>query len=261
MTNDRPKIAIPEIGQNLVAENYTRAVYVAGMDPVVVSFQAGQLRTGAQKEYVDYAQFCADNYDGLLLPGGADMNPLRYGEENVASMGVQDDLDELQLLLLDDFVRVKKPVLGICRGLQVVNVFFGGSLIQHLDTAARHRRTQDEQDNVHESVVQEGSWLAGLYGCRFFHNSAHHQAVKKTGAGLEIDSRSVEDEVVEAFHHRELPIYCVQWHPERMCLDRKRSDTVDGLPIFQLFCELCGGSGSSAHAVATAEIMDEMWGI
>ncbi len=233
----KPRIAIPEIDQNVT--NYTRAVLAAGMEPVVISVQLEQVQQMFQQEYMDYSEFRAEAYDGLLLPGGGDVNPRRYGQENQGSIMIMDALDELQFTMLDDFVKSEKPVLGICRGHQVINVYFGGTLIQHLPASFRHFRELDEPDKAHRCIAQAGSWLAKLYGTEFPHNSAHHQAVDRLGAGLVVDSRCPEDGTVEALHHCALPIYSVQWHPERMCLELSRNDTVNGLPVMRFFGRLC----------------------
>ncbi len=232
----RPRIAVPEINQNV--SNYTRALFAAGMEPVVISVQTEQTAQANQQEYLDIGQFRVRSYDGLLLPGGGDVNPARYGRESCGSVMVLDSLDELQLTVLDAFVKEKKPVLGICRGYQLVNVYFGGSLIQHLPTAFRHSRKHDEPDKAHGCMAEAGSWLTELYGRSFVHNSAHHQAIDDLGEGLVIDSHCQEDGVPEAMHHSALPIWGVQWHPERMCLDHAREDTVDGLPIFRFFHDM-----------------------
>lgn len=249
----RPRIAIPEINQDV--KNYTRAVLAAGMEPVVISVQTEQVRQNYQQEYLDYSEFRAEAYDGLLIPGGGDINPARYGQENQGSIMIMDALDELQLNMLDDFVKSGRPVLGICRGHQVINVYFGGTMIQHLPTAFRHARGLNEPDKVHRCIAEEGSWLAKLYGVEFPHNSAHHQAVDRLGEGLEADSRCLEDGTIEALHHLTLPIYGVQWHPERMCLALERDDTVNGLPILQFFCRLCGGKPEECGAREESGIM------
>lgn len=215
----KPRIVIPVTEQNV--QNYARALEAAGMEPVMVKERPGEL------------------YDGLLLPGGGDINPLRYGQENQGSMLIMDDLDELQFSVLDDYVKNKKPVLGICRGHQVINVYFGGTMIQHLSTADRHSKKGDEPDRIHFCEAGEDSWLARIYGQQFVHNSSHHQAVDRLGEGLVLDSRCLEDGTVEALHHTELPVYGVQWHPERMCLEWEREDTVNGLPVLEFFCGLC----------------------
>ena len=78
-------------------------------------------------------------------------------------------------------IREEKPVLGICRGMQLINVFFGGSLIQNLDASFRHARRGGDPDRVHDSFARKGSWIEEIYGGHFFHNSAHHQgSVQKT---------------------------------------------------------------------------------
>jgi putative glutamine amidotransferase len=208
------RIAIPVTSMRYVA-NYANAVEAVGMEPVVV--------TG----------FSGADCDGLLLPGGVDINPIRYGQENQGSVEIEDELDALQFCVLDAYVKAKKPVFGICRGLQLINVYFGGTLIQDLPTAERHSRCGGTEDKVHECNVNEGSFLAAIYGTHFSHNSSHHQAADRIGTGLIVDSVCDKDGVVESIHHAALPIYAVQWHPERMCLANERTDTVDGLPIFE----------------------------
>lgn len=255
----RPRIAIPEIDQNVT--NYTRAVLAAGMEPVVISVQTEQVQQKFQQEYLDYSEFRVEAYDGLLIPGGGDIDPIRYGQENQASIMIMDALDELQLAMLDDFVKSGKPVLGICRGHQIINVYFGGTMIQHLPTAFRHFREMDEPDKVHGCMAEEDSWLAKIYGTKFYHNSAHHQAVDRLGKGLVTDSRCLEDGTVEALHHLELPVYGVQWHPERMCLVLEREDTVNGLPVFQFFCRVCGGEPTKFMESAKSEIMSDRMGL
>ena len=231
------RIAIPEIDQKM--ENYTRAVFAAGMEPVVISVQREQTRNRFQQEYLDVAEFRIDAYDGLLIPGGGDIDPGRYGQENNGSVMIMEQLDELQLSMLDQFIQSKKPVLGICRGLQILNVYFGGTLVQHLPTAERHAPLPGEGDKVHPCQAEKGSWLAGLYGESFVHNSSHHQAVDRPGKGLLIDGICPQDGVVEALHHESLPVYGVQFHPERMCLAWERDDTADGILIFDYFYEVC----------------------
>ena len=232
----RPKVAIPEIGQDLT--NYLAAAAAAGMEPVVVSVRSPEAE---QTGFVEIQRFREADCDGLLLPGGGDVNPARYGQINQGSFLISDALDELQLELLERFVRCEKPVFGICRGAQLINVFFGGTLIQHLPTAFRHARNAEEPDKVHGAEAEKGSWIAELYGTAFAHNSAHHQAVDRLGEGLAVSSRCAEDGVVEALRHRSLPVYGVQWHPERMCLAHRRDDTVDGLSVFRFFCDVCAG--------------------
>lgn len=183
----------------------------------------------------------ASDYDGLLLPGGWDADPALYGQPNHACEGVNRELDQLQMRALDAFVRAKKPVLGICRGLQLINIYFGGSLIQHISTADVHSRDAGvPEDKVHLSRALKGSFLDGLYGDVFAINSSHHQAVAELGAGLRAVQWS-EDGIVEGIVHESLPVWGVQWHPERMCFEKARRDTVDGAKVIEMFLNACRG--------------------
>lgn len=216
MTDEKLRIAIPAEVQDI--KNYLAALRALGAEPVQVTIDC------------DAAAF-----DGLLLPGGVDVNPVRYGKENVGCAAISDELDEWQLTVMDRFVKLGKPVLGICRGHQVVNVYFGGTLIQHISSAARHARELGVSvDRAHLTHAEAGSFLAELYGTDFTVNSAHHQATDTVGEGLHAVQYS-DDGVVEGAYHESLPVWSVQWHPERMCFARHRSDTVDGSLLLRFF--------------------------
>ena len=257
----KPRIAIPEIDQDV--RNYTRAVTASGMEPIVISKEHQQVRCGYQQEYLDYSQFRADAYDGLLIPGGWDIDPRRYGQSDHGEcILIMEEMDDLQLAILDDFIRRGKPVLGICRGLQLINVYFGGTLIQHLPTSFRHFRPLDTPvDKRHGCHAQPGSWLEKLYGREFIHNSSHHQAVDRLAPELVIDSVCLEDGVVEALHHETLPVYGVQWHPERMCLRFASQDMVNGLHVLRFFSGLCGGDPRPHDELEKSGIMEEGMGV
>ena len=172
--------------------------------------------------------------DGLIIPGGADVDPALYGENNTSCYGVNRKLDDLEMEIIDTAVKRKIPILGICRGHQILNVYFGGSLFQDIEQADRHRHI-DAGDQCHACTTDQNGFLFGIYRCQnFYVNSAHHQAIKKPGNGIRIVQNS-DDGVAEAICHDSLPVYGVQWHPERMCLKNARKDTIDGLPLFQWF--------------------------
>lgn len=179
----------------------------------------------------------ADEYDALLLCGGGDIDPKYYGAETNGSVRIDEVRDACEFALLEQFVKAKKPILGICRGHQVLNVYFGGDMIQHLPTADAHKNT--EHTAVHDVAAVGESVLSRLYGNDFAVNSVHHQAVGRLGENLRVTLQSKADGVVEAIEHATLPILGVQFHPERMCLNARRDDTVDGIGIFQHFVELC----------------------
>ena len=175
--------------------------------------------------------------DGLLLPGGGDIDPVYYGEEMNGSDEPDRELDKAQRDILDAFVKAKKPILGICRGMQLINIYFGGSLHQDLVTRDIHTR-KNGNDSIHSvKSVEEGNLFEKFYGKTFNINSAHHQGTKKLGKGLKEVLRS-EDGVCEAVIHEELPIIATQFHPERMSYKQRRDDTVVGEEIFKYFKSL-----------------------
>jgi len=203
-------------------ENYLLALRENGAVPVAVD---GEIDPG--------------EYDGLLLPGGGDIDPGRYGQERLPACGEPDPaLDERQLRALEAFAAAGKPVLGICRGLQLVNVGFGGTLLQHLPRAADHMK-RNGADNAHGTVADAGGWIFGLYGGNPVVNSAHHQGVDRLGEGLRA-AQWAPDGVVEALEHERLPIFAVQWHPERMRGRLRREGLADGDGVFLDFVKRCG---------------------
>lgn len=200
-------------------ENYAAAITAMGAE--------------AYGGYLTEGNAC--DYDGLILCGGGDIDPSYYGEENNGSANIDLDRDKHEFALAKDFIKAEKPILGICRGCQLLNICFGGSLIQHLDTANVHK---GDTDLVHEVFATKESFLKQSYGESFVVNSSHHQAACRMGDGLRVLLKSKEG-VIEAFEHESLPIIGVQFHPERMCLGKKRDDTVDGIKIFEYFIEKC----------------------
>lgn len=182
--------------------------------------------------------FDPSEYDGLLLPGGWDVNPARYGKDRVPQETVDDDLDALQFEVLERFLAAGRPVFGICRGHQLVNIAFGGTLIQHLSCAENHMGLPTGEDNLHRAQVEPDSFLYRIYGAECTVNSTHHQGVEIPGKGLRTVMHS-EDGVIEALEHESLPVWSVQWHPERMCFSHKRNDTTDGSLVFRFFLDQC----------------------
>ncbi|MBQ7566143.1 MAG: gamma-glutamyl-gamma-aminobutyrate hydrolase family protein [Oscillospiraceae bacterium] len=215
---ERPvRIAIPTVKG--IAEKYVAALTLLGAEPVLLH------------------EATAEGFDGLLVPGSAaDVDPSRYGQEPVGNKNTNPALDAHQLAVVDAFVRAEKPIFGICRGHQLLNVYFGGSLVQDLPRAAHH--IFGEVYLAHGAAATEGSFLAPLYGARFSINSSHHQAVDKSGKGLRV-ALTADDGTVEAQQHESLPVWSVQWHPELMCGAYSRSDTVDGAVVLRWFIEQC----------------------
>ena len=215
----RPKILLSTGGGD--AANYLAAVEAAG--------GAGEAR---------YLPAPDLSYDGLILVGGDDMDPALFGQGNTASRGIDRARDEAELALLNVFCAAGRPVLAICRGHQVVNVWLGGDLIQNLSPELVLFHQREEGDQVHPVRAAEGSLLRRLYGPVFPVNSSHHQGLGRLGRGLRVTAWS-EGGVMEAVEHESLPLISVQFHPERMTGALARPDTVDGGKIFRSFLELC----------------------
>jgi putative glutamine amidotransferase len=160
---------------------------------------------------------------GLLLTGGGDVNPMLYGEAlSPETEQPDDDRDSVEADLIDEALDRDLPLLGICRGMQILNVHLGGSLIQHLPTAARHVvRTPDRGLPAHRIAITPGTVLADIAQRDTWEvNSRHHQAVARLGTGLRVSATDPEDGTVEAI---ELPgrryVLAVQWHPENQVLE------------------------------------------
>lgn len=150
---------------------------------------------------------------GLLLPGGGDITPAFFGQKNAGSQNIDTELDILQIKALEYAVRTHMPVLGICKGMQIINVFFGGTIVQHMPQADSH--TCHKGDRFHETTISPDNPLFSLYGSAVTVNSAHHQCIDKPGRDLKVIQRAA-DHTPEAVFHETLPILGVQWHPERL---------------------------------------------
>lgn len=186
----------------------------------------------------------AVSYDGLILPGGEDIDPLLFGQLLNGTRSCNPELDRLQLAILKAFIQDKKPVLGICKGMQLINICFGGDMVQHLETAAAHE--YKGKDQFHTVFSHKGSIMEKLYGESLVVNSAHHQGVELPGKGL-VYTQFAQDGVAEALEHRFLPILGVQWHPERLCSSKKVKGAADGGLLLSYFLEKCGSKGGKVR--------------
>ena len=182
---------------------YARALEAAGAEPLLE-----EARTG-----LEIGQAC-----GLLLTGGGDVDPALYGETAGPETEPPDtDRDAVEAALIDEALTRDLPLLAICRGLQILNVHLGGTLVQHLPRAEHHvRRTPDRSLPAHRVSIEPGTLLASIAQRETWEvNSRHHQAVARLGGGLRVCARDPEDGTVEAI---ELPmrryVLAVQWHPE-----------------------------------------------
>lgn len=179
--------------------DYARAVYAAGGLPVHLPLDA---------EPEDWVH----HLDGIVLTGGADVEPSRYGHDNHAS-DTEPARDEVEFTLFETALGDGLPVLGICRGLQLINVHQGGTLQQHVPEHSRYDIAPHEESHV--LTIAPGSTLHRLYGDTARVNSLHHQTVDAVGRGLTVTAVA-EDGTVEGVEMNGMPVVAVQWHPEMM---------------------------------------------
>lgn len=200
-------------GRYVVNRDYVQALAKAGADSVLI-LPSSDLST------------ILPTLQGILIPGGGDVDPSHYEDANTMSDVLDSETDRLDLVVIQAAMSLKLPLFGICRGLQIINVALGGSLIQDIPTAIK--TTLDHQASVkshqamkgHRIHVAPGSRLATLLPESIEVNSYHHQAIKKLADGLSVSAKA-DDGIIEAVEGTR--ILAVQWHPERMTTD----------PVFQ----------------------------
>src|SRR5664279_445286 len=183
----------------------------------------------------------ADELDGLVLMGGSDVCPASYGEAALKPEWNGDKVrDEYEIGLLRAFMALRKPVLGVCRGAQIINVAQGGTLYQDIATqlphALNHRNWAIYEQNCHATSFVAGSGLAKLYpGAAVVKtNSIHHQGLKDIGRDLAVEALSEPDRMVEAIRHKGRGyVFGVQWHPEFHAPDD--ASFLDDTPILDEF--------------------------
>lgn len=177
------------------------------------------------------------DFDALILAGGGDMHPSEFEEPDLGSVDIDRPRDKIELALVSRCVNENKPILGICRGHQVLNIALGGTIYQDMNAPMLeiHAQKADGESRYHAVDIGIYTMLQELYGEEMVVNSSHHQAVRKLGQGL---YRTAWDEngVVEALQHSSLPIWTVQFHPEQM---NGADGGPDGQKIFDFFLERC----------------------
>jgi putative glutamine amidotransferase len=201
-----------------VRDTYAGAIRTAGGLPVILPVTGGD--PDVIPEYLSAV-------DGLLLPGGGDVAPAYYGEARDERCHEPDrERDFFEIQLLRAALQCRTPILGICRGLQVVNVAAGGSLYQDLGcrpgTSPRHAaQGQDRRKPIHAVRILPATRLHAIMGLsESVVTSTHHQLVKDLAPGFRVTAESLEDGVVEGIEDPAHPfLVAVQWHPERMYQD------------------------------------------
>lgn len=195
-----------------INEADVKGIIKAGGIPVMIPSQA--------RDFVDYY---VESCDGFFFTGGPDVLPSFYGEEPHVKMGFSDiQRDRLELSLAKKALAAGKKTLGICRGLQVLNVALGGTLYQDLESEyektthplIRHFQAAPTTEPTHYVQIEDKTRLHNLFGSRWLVNSHHHQAVRQVAAGLKITARA-QDGVIEGLESQVNDhVLAVQWHPE-----------------------------------------------
>jgi putative glutamine amidotransferase len=177
-----------------------------------------------------------EDFSGLLLTGGNDVDPALYGEaRHPATEDSDPERDQVEIRLLKQALTLDLPVLAICRGLQIMNVMHGGTLTQHLEPPERHRVRPDPKSTpAHEIRIEPQSLLWRIAETDHWQvNSRHHQAVKTLGAGLRVSAIDPADGTIEAIERPDKRfVLAVQWHPENEVLAYP-----DRLKLFQRFAD------------------------
>jgi len=223
---------VPQYPLTYVPVDYVSAVLAAGGLPMPMALHDVAAHPGSVAEQLAHC-------DGLLLSGGVDISPAAYGEQPHPQLAATTpDRDAHELALLAEARRRGLPILAICRGIQLVNVAYGGTLYQdipsQLPDAIQHAQRSARHLPSHSVTVSEGSRLYGMVGGAIEVTSFHHQAVKDLGAGLEVTATS-PDGVVEAVEASDHPwLVAVQWHPEMSAVSDAASRAV-----FEAFVARC----------------------
>ena len=193
----------------LVPIAYSEAIKRAGGVPVIVP-------NIADDDLIDsYVEMC----DGFLFTGGVDINPMIYNEEMILETKKYSfERDEFELKLLEKIRDINKPILGICRGMQLINSVYGGSL--------NHNNPQNITDGTHSIAIEKDSILFDIFGEKEIVNSYHHQAVKDVAEGFRVTSRA-KDGIVESMEWTgERYIHLVQFHPEMMIYKHEKFEKI-----------------------------------
>lgn len=201
-----------------------------------------------ESKRTDFSKY-ARELDGLILHGGADVAPESYGETPLRPEWQGDRVRDIyEIELFNAFRKLQKPVLGVCRGAQLINVAMGGSLYQDISTqipeTLTHRDWNIYDQNFHEVQFTKDSYLEKIFGRGPFKtNSVHHQSLKKLGEGLSVEATSTSDGIVEGIKYQGKEYICgIQWHPEFH--DENDASLLSGDALLKDFMVECEKNGN-----------------
>lgn len=211
-----------------VNEDYIHAVIQAGAVPILLPIC----------DDIDSIHAQLKSIDGLIVTGGIDINPLCYHEDYRFEQGESSTRrDKYEMKLIHMCSQMHIPMLGICRGHQMINVAFGGTLYQDNKIfspfVSQHQQKERKDHPIHSIQVKKGSFLYSIFGDKYNVNSFHHQSIHKLADEFDVIAKS-EDGIIEAIQHNCLNIWGVQFHPEMM---HERDEKM--FELFKLFMNCC----------------------
>ncbi|EHJ56503.1 hypothetical protein HMPREF9318_01920 [Streptococcus urinalis FB127-CNA-2] len=228
-----PSAIINQVYADFAPRDLKEAVIKAGGIPIILPFPDDE------KLGQEMAEALVSSFDGLIIPGGPDVDPTWFGEDPIRELGrTAYQRDAFEIPLVKAAKKAKKPIFGICRGLQVINVAFGGDLYQDLakqnpDSYMKHSQLAPGGFPTHYVTVDSKSVFYSVLGEKSYVNSRHHQGVRKVADGFEATAVAA-DGVVEAIETSDGLVSAVQWHPENMWrADEKQFE------VFKQFVSKC----------------------
>lgn len=226
--------------QNRVGLDYVEAIVKASGHPIIIPYVADR------KLLAGYLELCS----GFLFTGGLDLSPIIYNENpHPLCKTTNLEVDRFQLELIQRVIELEKPLLGICRGAQLLNVACKGTLYQDLSLlptpTMAHMQVEHERYGLgHEVTMAKGSFLEEIFGSKAYVNSFHHQSIKRLGKNLIVIARS-SDHVIEAIAMNNHPFQAgIQWHPENFVNVDPNMER-----IFTGFVAAARGNGASGQRI------------
>ena len=201
-----------------VNKDYVDAVIRAGGVPLIIPFSTDKEVIISQAQLID----------GLILSGGHDINPYNYGQEPSQKIGETfPERDTYEMILLEESKKRNIPILGICRGFQLINVAAGGTLYQDLSlipgNSLKHNQVSNPTVKTHKVEIKENSFISSIFGKETMVNSFHHQVINKVANDFIVVAKA-SDGVVEAIEHKTYKfLVAVQWHPEMLAVNCEKA--------------------------------------